>query len=964
MGNQEAKQKKAAAASGNGSHPSLDEGWREGGGDMTKKGGKKLHGKHGGKGAGGSTAGGGVYGTGPGKKKNKTETKPSVFSIRKRKNNLKGKGDTSVTGSKEDVLAFQHEELDNPKTPDLSADELGQSDTEAAFPEKKNKQDRKDGEEGEKKHEMQQKTSTAAASPTENGGHKGGSSGSDTDIYSFHSAADHEDLLADIQLTIRLQHQQQQGMVTSNVETRGGVDRGLSWEEGKMKKQSNGVIKLSPPEILDMTPELELGSDLNHSATTRTSASTKQCRRSSICFTTLPQESPTLAKRLLRSIHSSTSSSPVVKPYPPIFPSYIKTTTRQLSSPGYSPVLSPSHSPLSPRRAHHHLPRQRSLSLAGPLSRSADWTDELEKRLRSREEDGGGSCGSGEYLVGYRGGGSQPICATRRSSCGQVSTCGFQDVFTGRTLLEKLFLQQQEEEPEEAEKLCSRILAMGILLPFTDCFREQLGGSPTHITTTPLAKFDHDQLYTWAAVNQPPHSQDPLDGRFPVQINRGRLGFKSPEADICYGHCPPWQEEHVLPSKLKEKHINVIQQLEQTIEDLKTKIAEGEGAVRAVCDAHLQTESASYLDCLEVKSVQTSPMEDSFNSVSSYKAKYGPSSCITSSPSILISRLNVSSSTTTSSSASSHWLCPNPTSSSSRSCWPCPTPPPPPPLPSLPGGSVPPPPPPPLPSLPGGSVPPPPPPPLPSLPGGSVPPPPPPPLPSLPGGSVPPPPPPPLPSLPGGSVPPPPPPPLPSLPGGSVPPPPPPPLPSLPGGSVPPPPPPPLPSLPGGSVPCPPPPLPADIGPSPPPPPPLPGLGGPCHPLPPGCGPPLPPPHPPGAICVPPALPGALGSLPPPLPLGLYALGVTQEKPPRKAVVEPPRPMKPLYWTRIQLHTKRDLCSSLVWETIEEPHVDFEEFVRLFSKTAVKEKKQPLSDTITKSKARQVSVVQWAKIVL
>lgn len=76
----------------------------------------------------------------------------------------------------------------------------------------------------------------------------------------------------------------------------------------------------------------------------------------------------------------------------------------------------------------HQVRRQRSRSLAGPLSRSADWTEELERRMRSREEDGGGS---GEYLVGYRGGGSQPICATRRSSCGQVSTCGFQDVFTG-----------------------------------------------------------------------------------------------------------------------------------------------------------------------------------------------------------------------------------------------------------------------------------------------------------------------------------------------------------------------------------------------------------------------------------------------------------------------------------------------------------------------------------------------------
>lgn len=50
----------------------------------------------------------------------------------------------------------------------------------------------------------------------------------------------------------------------------------------------------------------------------------------------------------------------------------------------------------------------------------------------------------------------------------------------------------------------------------------------------------------------------------------------------------------------------------------------------------------------------------------------------------------------------------------------------------------------------------------------------------------------------------------------------------------------------------------------------------------------------------------------------------------------------------------REVSSSLVWENIEEPDVDFEEFVELFSKTAVKEKKQPLSDTITKSKAKQV----------
>ncbi|XP_069024610.1 formin-2 isoform X1 [Embiotoca jacksoni] len=1137
MGNQEAKQKKAAAASGNGSYPSLDEGWREGGGDMTKKGGKKLHGKHGGKGAGnGGGGGGGVHGTGPGKKKNKSESKSSVFSIRKRKSNLKGKGDacSSVTGSKEDVLASQHDELHSNKTPDLSADELGQSDTEAALPEKRKKpeQEKKDGGvgrgggRGEQKQETQQKVSTAATSPTEDGGQKGGSSGSDTDIYSFHSAADHEDLLADIQLAIRLQQQQQHGGGNSIVEPQGGGANDLSWGVGEGRRnQSNGVVKPTPPEVLDLTPELELGSDAlsfletetlsgsvkhmdqisvlhlpshtevhgrraekeevehpepngkgqrereaslcvatgtkdqhallqqpphtevsmattggaavspvtvttngnsfpdltfdscgkspgqeeeagsdtqreeeeeeerepkdvdftpppahdnnkspehterlssgatfeegegqlfsgtsaesledclstgsepNHStaAGTAPSPSNEQCRRSSVGFTALPpQESPTLAKRLLRSTHSSTSSSPVVKPYPPIFPSYIKTTTRQLSSPGHSPALSPSHSPLSPRRAHHHLHRttveghqvrrQRSRSLAGLLSRSADWTEELERRLRSRDEDGGGS---GEYLVGYRGGGSQPICATRRSSCGQVSTCGFQDVFTGRTLLEKLFLQRQQEEPEEAERLCSRILAMGLLLPFTDCFREQLGGSTGHIPSTAPTKFDHDQLYTWAAVSQPPHSLEPLEGKLPGQVKGhwppgkpggdNKTGLKSTETENSAAimgsrqQQKESQEECVLPlTKLKEKHVNVIQQLEQTIEDLRTKIAElerqpplldrdstkssasttdrecggEEGLLRALCDAHLQTEAAPSPGCLEAKSVQTSPMDDSFK----FKVPCSEPGGV------------------------KGFLQPPPRQDGFQCS--CQLQPPPPPPPPLQGGAMPPPPPPP-------------------------------PLP--PGSAVPPPPP-----LPGGLAPPPPPPPLPC--GLAPPPPPPPPPPPLPGGLAPPPPPPPPPPLPGGFAPPPPPPLPGVS--ALPPPPPLPGLGGPPPPPPPppGCGPP-PPPPPPGGFGVPPALPGALGSLPPPLPLGLFSLGLTQEKPPRKAVMEPPRPMKPLYWTRIQLHTKKEVSSSLVWDSIEEPDVDFGEFVELFSKTAVKEKKQPLSDTITKSKAKQV----------
>ncbi|XP_056152778.1 formin-2 [Lampris incognitus] len=1223
MGNQEAKQRKAAAAgaSEDGSNPIFEEGWRGGGGESTKKGAKKSH-RHGGKGGGW-----GEQDTGGGKKKNKTESKSSVFSIRKRKSNLKDKrgAHLSTTGSKEDVLESQNDDLVSipsvgTKTPDLSADELGHDE------EKKVDAEKKDGgrlKGQESKQLEQQQTSTETTSPAEEGVQKGGSSGSDTDIYSFHSAADQEDLLADIQLTIRLQQQQQQQQDT--ISSIPGGESALSWGVREEERQQGGGVEvnLTPPELLDLTPELELGSDalsfleteqlstsrqngltptldvfLNgaeeqndkgqdqerrttaqkkeirvqqqndrkerrepeahafkgslcaatgtkdrhalvqspppytaitmvmdggaaFSPVTKTTSANgfsdipascessvelpnekqerqkglkevrnkggnrlefcclssdrhsvgsssyklreglnsvpkeneaqlpgiriaadsqddclsaedqpdqseatstsipllfQQCRKNCVSFTQAShQENPPSATRLKKSPLSSTvssaSSSPTVKPYPPICPSYIKTTTRQLNSLGPSPSQSRSQSPLSQRRANDKVlrataerrqaRRPRSHSLSRPVSRSADWTDELEldRRLKHRGEDSEGSGELGDYLRGYGGsedrlrGGSQPIYATRRSSCGQSFNCSFQDVFIGRTLLEKLFLQQEKAEPEEAERLCSRILAMGLLLPFTDCFREQLGGSATQINNaTAEAKFDQDQLYTWAAVNQPPHSMEAFEGRLPGQIkgiwpplvpggeNKPELKYAEAEHNTAFSGLKQQQkkeisehkEECVLNSvKLKEEHINVIQQLEQTIEDLRTKIAElerqppildrdnvttvstrdqecgnEEGFFRALCDVHLQTETLMDLSCLEVKSVQTSPMDESFkfklpcviNEASLVSFQTGGlketahqelcgelSIRVPTSPKAVQAEFKCTCKQQQQRQDTGSQPSPSPSPLSELQMLPPPPPPPPP----LPGGPVLTPPPP---LLPGRLMQPPPPPPPPPLPGGSIHPPPPPPPPPLPGGSIPPPPPPTQPPNPEGPM--------------SQPPPPPP----LPGGLMPPPPPLPPPPLPGYTVA--PPPLPCGLVP-PLPPPPLPGMAvPPPPPPPPGCG--LPPylslPTGPCGKLAPPGL----GSLPPPLPFGLFSLGMEQGKPPRKTVVEPPKPMKPLYWTRIQLHTKKEMSSSLVWDKIEEPEVDFQEFVELFSKTAVKEKKKPLSDTITKSKAKQV----------
>uniref|UniRef100_A0AAV2JH12 FH2 domain-containing protein n=1 Tax=Knipowitschia caucasica TaxID=637954 RepID=A0AAV2JH12_KNICA len=177
--------------------------------------------------------------------------------------------------------------------------------------------------------------------------------------------------------------------------------------------------------------------------------------------------------------------------------------------------------------------------------------------------------------------------------------------------------------------------------------------------------------------------------------------------------------------------------------------------------------------------------------------------------------------------------------------------------------------------------------------------------------------------------PPPPPPPLPGSMGAPPPPPPPPPLPPGLPGAVPPPPPPPPPPGSGPPPPPPPPPLPGSGPPPPPPPPPLPGSGPPPPPPPPGGGPPPPPPM-----------------------MG----GFFQKAPqaPRKPAIEPACPMKPLYWTRIQVQDKNN---NTLWGSLEEPDITTKEFEDLFSKATVQPKKKPLADTYEK-KAKTKKIVK------
>ncbi|XP_070281655.1 formin-1 isoform X2 [Myotis yumanensis] len=159
---------------------------------------------------------------------------------------------------------------------------------------------------------------------------------------------------------------------------------------------------------------------------------------------------------------------------------------------------------------------------------------------------------------------------------------------------------------------------------------------------------------------------------------------------------------------------------------------------------------------------------------------------------------------------------------------------------------------------------------------------------------------------------------------------------------------PPPPPLPPGLGPLPPAPLPPPVSAGPPPPPP--------PPLPPSTGPPPPPPPPPlpsspllpssGGPPPAPTLPGLVPSPPPGL---FFGVGPSSSQCPRKPAIEPSCPMKPLYWTRIQISDKSQSATPTLWDSLEEPDIrDPSEFEYLFSKDTTQQKKKPLSETYEK----------------
>lgn len=522
MGNQDGKLKKNTG--------DVQEGGEDASGPKDTDGTKKVSGARRGLGKH-------AKGSESGKKKGKSDSRPSVFSnLRIRKNLSKAKDGNS--SSREDVLesqALQPGELDSThsivtKTPDISisADEGGLSDTDVEHFEIRNE-------------------TVPAAAETQDGQRT--SSGSDTDIYSFHSAAEQEDLLSDIQQAIRLQQQQQQGAINIGTEdlvtktmgrhTANSTATPLDFErffsvtttdkerspdtEGAFPALSETVENIpvscaaerepkeavngtgSPGNSVSETQERQLlteeqlgagveavaselqdglsrtavenGSETHSSTqplpTSVADAEAKIAEVQAVDFQGSVTEggvsdagrdhaaeaqegkrTPSASQEeLLNGLSTEmkngslssegTADSPMLgsrcfKPYL-INPCYIKTTTRQLSSPNHSPSPSPSQSPLVTRRQESFhkkekvsIRKKRSASLAGLYSRSADWTEEVSNHKSEITE----KVSSADYLEhkGFREKFQTervPLAHSRKSSGVQASTETFPNVFSG-----------------------------------------------------------------------------------------------------------------------------------------------------------------------------------------------------------------------------------------------------------------------------------------------------------------------------------------------------------------------------------------------------------------------------------------------------------------------------------------------------------------------------------------------------
>ncbi|XP_078490791.1 formin-like isoform X2 [Ciona intestinalis] len=111
----------------------------------------------------------------------------------------------------------------------------------------------------------------------------------------------------------------------------------------------------------------------------------------------------------------------------------------------------------------------------------------------------------------------------------------------------------------------------------------------------------------------------------------------------------------------------------------------------------------------------------------------------------------------------------------------------------------------------------------------------------------------------------------------------------------------------------------------------------------------LPPPPPPGGAPPPPPPPG--GAPPPPPPPG----GAPPPPPPPGGAVTPFKPMKPLYWIRLnQRHSNQTIeQKKTLWENVEVVKLDEVDLVNLFAKTSLAKQKKPLNTTLGQKKKKK-----------
>lgn len=162
-------------------------------------------------------------------------------------------------------------------------------------------------------------------------------------------------------------------------------------------------------------------------------------RKSSMSVNQLTVDSPPIS----HSRRTSSNSPSTVKLYPPVNPSYVKTTTRQLTSPIGSPLTSPNvprktnvtGAPLESSRPEGFRRRkQRSCSIGGPLSVSADWSTELDD-LRGRQVSGTKYTETSEKNIS---GGTYWTLGSRRAHYGRqnsttATAAPYLDVFSGQS---------------------------------------------------------------------------------------------------------------------------------------------------------------------------------------------------------------------------------------------------------------------------------------------------------------------------------------------------------------------------------------------------------------------------------------------------------------------------------------------------------------------------------------------------